>query len=703
MYKLILVFFSITIFTMCSPKNTVSSSSNHKHTNHLIHESSPYLLQHAHNPVDWYPWGDEALKKAKDENKMLIISIGYAACHWCHVMEHESFEDTTVAKLMNDNFVCIKVDREERPDIDNIYMTACQLITGRGGWPLNALALSDGRPFYAGTYFQNDQWQKVLNHFVDLKASDPSKLSSSAEQITNGVKNQENIGLFEGDKTYNQEKLDKIANNFLSQIDFKRGGRNGSPKFPMPNNYEFLLKYHHITKSDAAKEAVMTTLDNMAAGGIYDHVGGGFARYSTDKDWFAPHFEKMLYDNGQLVSLYAHAYQLTGNKSYKKVVEETLEFVERELMDKNGGFYSSLDADSEGEEGKFYVWTESELDSIINNPEKSRIYKKLYNVKSSGNWEHKNNILNYSGNNISDIAKKYDLEESALTTLVSEINSKILLARKSRIRPGLDDKILTSWNALMIKGYTDAYAAIGNKHYLKIAIKNANFIIKEQLQKDYRLNRNFKDGNSVINAFLDDYGLVIDAFIGLYQATFDIKWLEEADNLMKYVITHFKNDNNGMFNYTSDIDPPLIANKTELTDNVIPGSNSIIARDLFTLGTILDNKSYTEYSDQMLKNISHRIENTEQPSFYSNWCQLYLDKVKTPYEIAILGDNFEEKRASIASHYLGNSILMGGNTEGNLALLKDKLIEKETRIYVCQNKTCKFPVTEVDKALELMK
>ena len=382
------IFFIILFITACSsPAGKAQHNTMHKYTNKLINESSPYLLQHAHNPVNWYPWGEEALQKAKDENKILLISIGYAACHWCHVMEHESFEDTTVAQIMNEYFVPIKVDREERPDVDDIYMTACQLATGRGGWPLNAFALPDGRPFWAGTYFPKERWINILETFIQLQKEDPERIEKSAQSITEGIQRSDKVVVVPAEESeFTNNDVYAAAANMLGNIDFKRGGRQGAPKFPMPNNYEFLLAYHYWTKDARALEAVTITLDEMAKGGIYDQLGGGFARYSVDGDWKVPHFEKMLYDNAQLVSLYAKAYQLTKKPEYLNVVHETLEFVAREMTDTAGGFYSSLDADSEGEEGKFYVWNKKEIEQIVQEKDAIKAFCDYYNITNIGNW-----------------------------------------------------------------------------------------------------------------------------------------------------------------------------------------------------------------------------------------------------------------------------------------------------------------------------
>ncbi|MEL6719413.1 MAG: thioredoxin domain-containing protein, partial [Bacteroidota bacterium] len=674
----------------------------HAYTNKLVDESSPYLLQHAHNPVNWYPWAEEALEKAKKENRLLLISVGYAACHWCHVMEHESFEDTTVANLMNKHFVSIKVDREERPDVDNVYMTACQLATNKNcGWPLNAFALPDGRPVWAGTYFPKKEWVSVLNYFTELYQKEPEKLDTYAAQLTEGIQTLEEIAWNEDDLQLTDNQISDWTDLFLQGIDQKRGGRKGAPKFPMPNNYEYLLKYAYQTGDDEAKKIALNTLDNIAFGGIYDHLGGGFARYSTDADWHVPHFEKMLYDNGQLVSLYSQAYQWTKQPLYQKTIEETLEFIARELTDESGGFYSSLDADSEGEEGKFYVWTQEEIEKVLQDEETARAFNTYYNVKKEGNWEHTNVLQRKQSTE--EIAAELDISVEQLTTSIETAKAKLFEARSKRIRPGLDDKILTSWNALMLKGYIDAYKAIGKEEYLAMALKNANFLLKYMMQEDGRLFRNHKDGKSVINGFLDDYALLIQAFTALYEVTFDEQWLYHADKLSTYAITNFYDEKTGLFNYTSKLDPPLVARKMETSDNVIPASNSAMARSLNLLGLYLYKEDYTAMAEQMLANILPSINEANNPSFYSNWLQLYLDLLQSPYEVAVVGEDYASLQKGLLSQYLPHAILLGGKNEGSLELLKSKLQEGDTYIYVCQNKVCKFPVQEVEAALELMK
>ncbi|MBL4716022.1 MAG: thioredoxin domain-containing protein [Bacteroidia bacterium] len=668
----------------------------HKYTNHLINESSPYLLQHAHNPVDWYPWGEEALKKAKDENKILLISIGYAACHWCHVMEHESFENEEVAKLMNEYFVPIKVDREERPDIDQIYMSAVQLMTGSGGWPLNCFALPDGRPFYGGTYFPKQNWLTILQKVYDEYKTNPAKVEEFANKLTTGVKQSELISYNSQAPAFSISLLDETVEKWANNFDNKEGGPNRAPKFPIPNNYHFLLRYYYHKQDQEILDHVLLTLNKMAFGGIYDQLGGGFARYSTDKVWKAPHFEKMLYDNGQLVSLYSEAYQLTKDPLYKQIVYETIEFIQRELTSPEFGFYSSLDADSEGEEGKFYVWTRNELEEILGDDEP--LFSEYYNVTYNGNWEHYNNILLRQKTD-KEFADKHKISVEDLREKLISAKKKVFKVRSKRIRPGLDDKVLTEWNALMLKGYIDAHRAFNDDNLLKEALKNAKFITDNMLDGS-RLNRNYKNGKSTINGYLSDYSFTIEAFIALYEVTFDESWLLKAKDLMDYTINHFYDAGSNMFYFTSDEDPALIARKMEVNDNVIPASNSSIAKGLFILGNLFDNADYLEMSTKMLNNIQQFI-----PSYgsgYSNWGMLFLNMVYSPYEIAIVGKDAVEKRKELDKNFIPNKLILGGDNEGSLPLLKMKAVKGKTMIYVCKNKSCKLPVENVSEALEQM-
>lgn len=700
MKSVLLVIFLISLLnsgTSCGQaqnKNSNTSGMENSYTNELINESSPYLLQHAHNPVNWYPWGEKALKKAKDENKMLIISIGYAACHWCHVMEHESFEDTAVARLMNEHFVAIKVDREERPDVDQVYMAAAQLITGSGGWPLNALALPDGKPFYAGTYFPKNEWMKMLNFFVDANRKNPAALVKQAEEITNGIHSVENLPFKAEGKTFTLNDLDNQFANMKPGIDFKKGGANRSPKFPMPSNWEYLMQYYYLSKNDDALKAVTATLDNMAFGGIYDHLGGGFARYSTDANWHVPHFEKMLYDNAQLVSLYSHAFQLTKNSFYKNVTYETLDFISRELTSSGCGFYSSFDADSDGEEGKYYVWSKEEIENILKAD--APFFMEYYNVTKAGNWEHGKNIL-FKDETDDAIAKKYKLSVTELKNKIGAAKEKLMQVRNNRIKPGLDDKILTSWNALMLKGYATAYRIFGDELFLGAALKNANFLLKNAIGVNGEMTRNYKNGKSSVNGLLDDYAFTVSAFIELYQATFDENWLIEANKITAYALEHFYDAKSGMFFYTHNEHSNLISRKMEVADNVIPASNSEMAKNLFALGQYFYNDDYITKARQMLVNVKDDVQ--KNVAFYSNWSQLQIWFVVPPYEVAIVGNQFSEMRQKIDENYLPNVLLSGGRNEGSLPLLENKLVAGQTTIYVCQDKSCKKPVTEIDKAL----
>lgn len=670
----------------------------HVYTNSLIHESSPYLLQHAHNPVNWYPWGEEALQKAERENKLLIISVGYAACHWCHVMEHESFEDTLVAELMNKYFVSIKVDREERPDVDQVYMNAAQLITGQGGWPLNALALPNGKPFFAGTYFPKTEWMKVLDYFATIHQNNPVKLKEQAEKVTQGIQIAETVSFRDEKPGFSIQNMNSAFNQWKNNIDFIKGGGNRAPKFPMPSVWEYLMHLSYLTGNRDALQAVTVTLDHMSLGGIYDHVGGGFARYSTDMNWHVPHFEKMLYDNAQLVSLYSHAWQLTKNPLYKSAVLETLGFINREMTSAEGGFYSSLDADSDGDEGKFYVWSMKEITETLGTD--ASLFSDYYNISKQGNWEQGKNIL---FRKISDdaFAESHHLKVEALTDVIERCNAALLKERERRTRPGLDDKILTSWNALMLRGYVHAYRAFGDQEHLDAAIKNAHFLLKFAITAGGGIMRNHKNGKSSIHGFLDDYAFVISAFVELYQATFDEQWLNKAQELTDYAIAHFFDATSGMFFYTHDNHSNLIVRKMEVSDNVIPASNSEMAKNLISLGHYLNKNDYLEKARQMLINVQKEAH--ENPYFYSNWAIAESQLARTPFEVAIVGKDFETARRNLDHYYLPDVLLLGGDQEGTLELLKNKFVEGQTTIYVCRDKSCKKPVTGVSEVLDQLR
>ena len=670
----------------------------HKFTNALVNETSPYLLQHAHNPVDWYPWNETTLTKAQKEDKLLLISIGYSACHWCHVMEHESFEDEEVAKIMNENFICIKVDREERPDVDQIYMTAVQLMNQRGGWPLNCIALPDGKPFWGGTYFRKDEWKKQILGLANAYQNDRQKVLDFAEKLSNGIRQVEMVVKNPNQADFSWKDVNNMVSPWSERFDNSEGGSNGAPKFPMPNAYNFLLRYAHLSDNKEVLEHIELTLNKMAFGGIYDQIGGGFARYSTDRSWKAPHFEKMLYDNGQLVSLYSEGYLKFKNSLYKDIVFESLEFVERELLDETGAFYSALDADSEGEEGKFYVWNETELKLFIR--EDFEIFKDYFNVNNKGLWEHGNYIL-LRKKSKKDIAKKHKISVSELNIKIESWKEILMQERDNRIRPGLDDKSLTSWYALMLKGYIDAYMTFGEKHHLDVALKNANFIANTQLQKDGKLWHSYKNGKSTINAYLEDYSITISAFIRLYEATFDEKWLNLADRMMQYATSHFYDKNSGMFFFISDLDPELVARKMEINDNVIPASNSVMANALYDLGTILDKENYKKTSRTMLNNVKEEM--SSYGSGYANYANLMLKLIHPYYEVAVVGKDANDKCLEINKEYKPNKLFIGSFGESDLELLEGKYVEGTTMIYVCENKVCQMPTNKIMQAIKLLK
>jgi len=666
--------------------------------NLLSLETSPYLLQHANNPVNWKAWNENSLAEAKEKNKLMIISVGYSACHWCHVMEHESFEDQEVADVMNANFISIKVDREERPDVDAVYMKAIQIMTGRGGWPLNVVTLPDGRPIWGGTYFRKADWMQTLDQLQNIYKSDPKKMIDYAEKLHQGIQSMSLIPNENTETSISQVQIADLVEKWKKSFDWEFGGMSSSPKFMMPNNYHFLMRYAHQKKDSQLLDFVNLTLTRMAFGGVFDTVDGGFSRYSVDNKWHVPHFEKMLYDNGQLVSLYSDAYKLTQNSLYKEVIEKTLSFVERELMNSEGGFYCALDADSLNpekhlEEGAFYVWKILDLKSII--VDDFELFSQVFNINTFGLWEDENYVLIQSLS-LEEIANNNKMPLSELESKKKNWEQKLYLEREKRSKPRVDDKCLTSWNAIMLKGFVDAYKALEDRKYLDLALQNAQFIIKNLWSSEGNLLHNYKNNKSTINGYLEDYSLVIAAFISLYEVTFDDKWLHNAKQLTDYSLEHFYDEKIGFFAFTSNLDEALIASHFETEDNVIPASNSVMGKNLFQLGIYFNHSYYEKVSQRMLQNI---MPGVDYPSAYSNWMDLTLNFSEDNKELAICGNLALEYCSKINNLYLPNMVLAGIEKVSNLPFLKDRFVANQTLFYLCQNKTCLIPSSDFQKII----
>ena len=677
------------------------SEKTSKMSNNLINENSPYLLQHAYNPVDWNPWDKQYLEKAKKENKLVVISIGYSSCHWCHVMEKESFEDSLVASIMNEKYISIKVDREERPDVDQVYMNAVQLMTGSGGWPLNVVTLPDGRPIWGGTYFPKDQWINALTQISDLYNKEPEKFINYAETLEKGIKSLDIITTNDNQELASID-LDKHIRSLVNKIDKKNGGFSGAPKFMMPNNIHFLLRSAYQNNDKETLKLVNLTLEKMAYGGVYDQIGGGFSRYSTDDKWHIPHFEKMLYDNAQLISLYSDAYLVTNNDLYKNVVYETIAFVLKELKNPNGGFYSSIDADSKSLDGKenegaYYIWKEDELKKLLKDD--FVVFSDYYNINEYGYWENDNYVL-IKNKSDAAFAKAHNLSKEQVNQKIDTWKKILIKARNKRSMPNIDDKILTSWNGLMINAFIDAYRVFKDENFLDVASSSAEFIVKNMKKTDGGLYHSHKDGKSKINGYLEDYAAAIQAFLNLYENTLDEKWLNISNDLMKYTYENFFNDETNMFYFTSKLDDKLISRTIAFRDNVIASSNSIMANNLFKLSHYFDNKTYLNSSQQMVNNIKDQIE--LYPGGFSNWMNLILNINKNFYEVAVVGSKAIEKIKELNENYLPNKIIIGSLENNSLPLLKNRYVEGETYIYVCVNKACKMPVKTVKEALKLI-
>lgn len=681
--------------------------------NHLQDATSPYLRQHLHNPVDWYPYTSEALEKAVNEDKLLIISIGYAACHWCHVMEKESFEDTEVAEVMNQHFVSIKVDREERPDVDKVYMDALLIMTQQGGWPLNCICLPDGRPIFGGTYFPKAQWMQILTQLANLYATKPEKAREYGDKMENALKEIGKIDKSENNAAITMADIAHIFQHWLPEMDTQWGGFAGNQnKFPLPTNWQFMLQAFHAFLGENDKLAqqiyqpLQLTLTRIAQGGIFDHIGGGFSRYATDPQWHVPHFEKMLYDNAQLVSLYAEAHQLSPNPQYKSVVYETLAFVDAALTSPEYGFYTALDADSEGEEGKFYVWEYDEVQALAAHiaPAFAEAFLNYYQITPKGNWEEGKNVC-MALSPLAYFCEKQTLDPAECETAFAHIRQALYKRRALRVSPGLDDKILTSWNAWMLKGYVDAYHVLGETQWLQTAEKNAAFIWEKlsttsDIENARALYRNYKEGAASIPAFLDDYAAVITAYLALYEVNFQSIWVKRAEALMQHVIAHFYDAATGMFFYTSDTSPDIIVRKYETSDDVIPAACSVLGHALLTLYPITGNRAYQQYALQMLNNMREQI--LHQPRWHANWARLALRVAYTQHEVVIMGDNALQLRREFAAYYTPNVRFAGSVDSMDLPILENRLQPNETLIYICTQQTCGLPVKTVQAAFHQM-
>lgn len=664
--------------------------------NDLIHETSPYLLQHAYNPVNWVSFSDEAFATALKEKKLVLISVGYSACHWCHVMEHECFEDEEVAALMNEHFVNIKVDREERSDVDMLYMLAVQLMTGQGGWPLNCFVLPDGRPFYGGTYFNKQQWLNVLRNLAELNQNDPKKISDYADELTNGIRQAEQlVTQNKSEGIFNKSVLGKSIEKWKTRLDNVNGGPNRAPKFPLPSNYQFLLRYATLEKDDELMKHVQLTLGKMAFGGIYDQLNGGFARYSTDLTWKVPHFEKMLYDNAQLVTLYSEAYTLTKNELYKEIVTETLNFIIAEWYNSPGFFYSAYDADSEGEEGKYYVWNELDLKELLG--ENYPLFSKYYEINATGYWEHSNYILMRSWD-AARVQSEFGLTKEALDAQIEKCKQILKQEAKSRIKPGLDDKCITSWNALMCSAFARAYLAFGDEKYKQIALTSAGFILTSLSKPDGRLYRTYKNGKAKIDAFLDDYVFVTEAMLSCYLISQDESYLNRARDLCDLSLQLFQNPASPFLFYTAHHSGQLVAKTTETSDNVIPASNSQMALNLFYLGHYFARPEWIKKSETMLSLVTEEFKN--YGAGYSNWGCLALHLLYPFREVAIVGNNVDEKLVELCKQGPTNAILAVSARASDLPLLKNRYVNGQTLIYVCENNTCKIPARSVEEALQ---
>lgn len=667
--------------------------------NALIDATSPYLLQHAYNPVQWYPWSEEALRKAREENKLLIISVGYSSCHWCHVMEHESFEDEEVATVMNKSFVCIKVDREERPDIDQIYMDAVQLMTQRGGWPLNVIALPDQRPIYGGTYFPKEQWRNVLLQLAAFWRNDPAKCNEYADELVEGMQRLGKVASVEDDGDRSFPDVSDMLDRWSRQWDREEGGHLRAPKFPMPDSLRYLLAAARVTGNSEAQQQVLLTLRKMAFGGINDQVGGGFARYSTDMIWKVPHFEKMLYDNAQLISLYADAYRLTADELFLEVVEETMQFVEREMTSPSGGFFSALDADSEGVEGKFYCWNPDQIMEIFG--EEAPCVMRYFNINEKGYWEHDF----YIPLRLQDDASFAASEGLSVVKLKEKVNSwknTLLEVRAQRVRPGLDYKILCSWNALMLSACFDAFAVTGNLRWKKLGEDNLAFLLRYFLKEDFRLLHTAHESEGrvqvAIEGFLEDYAFMIDALLKVNAFLPERSLLPVAGKLIHTVLQDFRDEQTGFFWFTPTAGEQLVTRRQEVQDNVIPSSNAVMSHNLLRWSRLSGDMTNENQVLGCLRNLREDIQRSTP--WYSRWAMVWLE-LEHGSEVEVYGPASNALMNEIQKGYLPLSVFSSHLSPGEDVGSQSRYRQGETLVYVCRNRSCQAPVKSAEEAIRL--
>ena len=676
-----------------------------KFQNRLISETSPYLLQHAHNPVDWYPWGDEALEKAKNEDKPILVSIGYSACHWCHVMERESFENEATADFMNKHFVNIKIDREERPDLDHIYMDAVQALTGSGGWPLNVFLTPGGKPFYGGTYFppkrafNRGSWMEVLESLVKLFKERRKEVEDQAEKMVDHMVQSNSFGIGHipgGENELGRKAADEIALNLLNSADKVWGGFGKAPKFPQTMSIQYLLRYHHFTGHQESLNQALLSLDKMIEGGIYDQLAGGFARYSTDAEWLAPHFEKMLYDNALLISVISEAYQSTKKNRYKEVIAETIDFIKNELTHEKGGFYAALDADSEGVEGKYYVWDYKEVQKLLGDD--AHIFSAFYNITPAGNWEHTNILRVLSTEE--DFTKDNNISQEELSEILSRGKDILNQERGKRVKPGLDDKIILGWNALMNTACSKAFQATGEETYKDLAIKNMEFIWSNLHSEGATFYHTWKDDQVKYPAFLDDYAFLVEALLSLYQVTADLQWLQKARQVNEHVLQHFSEEHGCYFYYTHRGQQDIILRKKEMYDGATPSGNATMASNLLQLSIYFDIPELKQRSLSMIEGFSKAI--ISYPTSFGAWACVLQQWIFQPLEIAILGPEYQTALETVLKAYLPHKIIMAAEQEtGEYPLLEGKKAEGEIIFYLCQNFSCLRPVYTVAELLYL--